>query len=222
MPKKKKKSFSGLNLLPAPQRGGQKESRKRACFLLTIIVKPCQCLPCKTMFSCSTESLKQAIANRNGSSVLVQCERLCLLLAASTAASSGLGGCSALPYALVPFSLSFCNYPLTFPVWLSPNALKKMSAQGGKNEEIWHRKWGWEMDFGPWEMNSQMGASQPTSWRVVLLLMEDMLCGMYSIKVTNGDHSLNIIYVEQAPCEEIMQQYLMMAMIQQVIERNSP
>lgn len=52
--------------------------------------------------------------------------------------------------------------------------------------------------------------------------MEDMLCGTYSIKVTNGDHSLNIIYVEQAPCEEIMQQYLMMAMIQQVIERNSP
>lgn len=113
---KKKKSFLALNLLPAPQRGGQKESRKRACFLLTIIVKPCQCLPCKTMFSCSIESLKQAIANRNGSSVLVQCERLCLLAAASTAASSGLGGCSALPYALVPFSLSFCNYPLTFPV----------------------------------------------------------------------------------------------------------
>jgi len=46
--------------------------------------------------------------------------------------------------------------------------------------------------------------------------------GMYSIKVTNGDHILNIIYVKQIPCVEIMQQYLMMAMIQRVIERNSP
>lgn len=52
--------------------------------------------------------------------------------------------------------------------------------------------------------------------------MEDMWCGMYSIKVTNGDHILNIIYVEQIPCEEIIQQCLMMAMIQPVIERNSP
>lgn len=117
------------------------------------------------------------------------------------------------PSAIIPW-LSLSNFPQML--------LKKMSAQGGKNEEIWHRKRGWEMDFGPWEMNSQMGALQPTSWRVVLLLMEDMLCGMYSIKVTNGDHILNIIYVEQAPCEEIMQQYLMMAMIQQVIGRNSP
>lgn len=114
-------------------------------------------------------------------------------------------------------------FPSAIIPWLSlsdfPQMFKKNECTG---RQIWHRKWGWEMDFGPWEMNSQMGASQPTSWRVVLLLMEDMLCGMYSIKVTNGDHSLNIIYVEQAPCEEIMQQYLMMAMIQQVIERNSP
>lgn len=39
--------------------------------------------------------------------------------------------------------------------------------------------------------------------------MEDIMCGMYSIKVTNGDPILNIIYMPQAPCEEIMQQYLM-------------
>lgn len=52
--------------------------------------------------------------------------------------------------------------------------------------------------------------------------MEDELCGMCSIKVTNGDHILNIIYMEQSPCEEIMQQYLMAAMIQQVVERNIP
>lgn len=52
--------------------------------------------------------------------------------------------------------------------------------------------------------------------------MEDMLCGMCSIKVINGNCILNIIYMEQTPCEEIMQQYLMVAVIQQKIERNIP
>lgn len=66
-------------------------------------------------------------------------------------------------------------------------------------------------------MNSQMRLQLPVE---ELLLMEDMLCGMCSIKVTNGDHVLNIIYTEQTPCEEIMQQYLMVAMIQQVIKRS--
>lgn len=41
-------------------------------------------------------------------------------------------------------------------------------------------------------------------------------------KVINGDHILNIIYMQQTPWEEIMQQYLMVAMVQQVIERNIP
>lgn len=52
--------------------------------------------------------------------------------------------------------------------------------------------------------------------------MENILCGMCSITVINGDHILNIIYMQQTPWEEIMQQYLMVAMIQQVIERNIP
>lgn len=52
--------------------------------------------------------------------------------------------------------------------------------------------------------------------------MENILCGMCLITVINGDHILNIIYMQQTPWEEIMQQYLMVAMIQQVIERNIP
>lgn len=46
--------------------------------------------------------------------------------------------------------------------------------------------------------------------------MENIMCGMCSIKVINGDHILNIIYAQQTPWEEIMQQYLTVAMVQQV------